>query len=734
MEIDNKAKEYGEVHGTTQLLPDWLNGLTRYEALVKAMAKNGHLPCQGRRAYLSNGKRGEYEWEDGNTVLKKVNFIALALKSFGLKKGDTVGIMSRNRPEWTIVDIACSSQGYVTVPIYDSYGPEICEKIISVTKQVLVFTATENVSFVKQAVERCPTVQRIVVFDGNPPDNEIVRNMLNGSCESPHDIKAVGFSHLYTELLQMGSSIFDKDPFQNIANPEFKGDDVSTIVFTSGTAGIPKGAILRDNSLLKGGWALLGRCTNFPEQDIVVSYLPLAHIFERGIEIYSLTDGIGIGYFSGSIPKLTEDLFYLKPTLFPVVPRVLAKILGGIQDQIAKMPKVVRWFFKGACFLREKEIYNGWWTRPLSEVILRNIKAKFGGRLRITFSGSAPLSPAVGKFLDVIMGCRVLQGYGQTEACGASLSQSEIDWEYGAVGVPLPGVECCLCSVPEMGYFALDKVLHKRKEMNKESAPGSEDEEGFVGADGVYRLHDARKEAARERQKGEVCIRGDSVFIGYFEDEKQTAIALRDGWLHTGDVGEWLPGGQLRIIDRLKNVFKLQQGEYIYIEEIEQALVSSPVIGQVMLYGESCMNGLIGIVVPQAKALAQWAEKEGMKDKDEWKKCWASWSKERAAKKSEGASSSSSSSSTAPSSSEQDEEFIFMCEAFQPANQYVLSHINTVLREAKRKGYEIPRYILLTPEEFSIENGMLTPTHKIRRENIKKTFFKQLEQMKQNLL
>ncbi|KAH7830543.1 long-chain-fatty-acid--CoA ligase [Monocercomonoides exilis] len=692
MESESVKPVYGEVHKCTIELPGWIDGKSRYRAIVEAMKKNGNWPCQGTRTYLPDGKRGEYVWEDGNTVLSKINKLALGLKELGLKKGDKVGIMSKNRPEWTIADIACTSQGCVVVPIYDSYGPDNCKFIISSTEQVCVFVGHDNVNFMREACSHCPTVKNIILFDGTPPDEEYIRSVNASDKETRKGIEEIGFSHLYSEIMEMGGKQLNANPFVQIENPEMAFDDLATIVFTSGTSGVPKGAMLSDHSLLKGGWTLSGRATNVPYQDIIVSYLPLAHIFQRSIEIVALTLGIGIGYFSGSIPQLTDDLFHLKPTLFPVVPRVLSKICMAIKDKISKSGAVTRSLFKAAYFLRQKAMIDEWPTMAISNPIMKKVSSMFGGRLRVVFCGSAPLSPDIGRFLNVVMGGRVLEGYGQTEACGASFAMIEVDHNYGSVGHILPGVEACLMSVPEMGYLA-----------------------------------------TANPPQGEVCLRGWPVFMGYYNDPEATKRTLADGWLHTGDVGQWLPGGQLKIIDRLKNVFKLQQGEFVYVEDIEGCLATSDVIDQIMIYGEPLMSGLVAIVVPNKKALLAWGKETGstLDGYEEAKKSFMT-SRPSPSSSSSLVSSQSDSSFSTKAGWSDDNEYEFLC-TFQPAIAFVAEHIHKRLVEAKRKGFEIPRSIFMTPVEFSIENGQLTPTHKARREVIKAVYRKQLDEMSRSL-
>lgn len=642
---------YGPVHETTVPLPKWIDGKTRYQAVIHGVKKYGRVKGMGRREFLPNGKRGKYIWDDNVTVLRKMNQFALGLKTLGFKKGDMFGFMSKNRPEWTIADIACSTQGYVSVPIYDSYGEANCEFIISSTNQVCIFTSKDHIPFIKKACEQCKTVRRVILFDGTPPDEEYIDSVNGRDPNNRREISQLGFTDLYSEIMKIGEDLFKKDENQRIEDPSVKCDDLGTIVFTSGTQGTPKGAMLGHNALLKGALSLIGRFSNYPFEETYISYLPLAHIFERNIQIMALSHGVGIGFYSGSIKGLTEDLLELRPTLMPAVPRVLSKIFSTVQAKVQEMNFINRSLFKTALFLRRMERDHSWPTYRLSQLVLGKIEGMLGGKVRMIFCGSAPLSKDVANFFDLVVGEQVLEGYGCTEACGASCAILEVDHNYGTVGVPHPGVHMRLMSVPEMNYRVTDKP-----------------------------------------PTGEICINGAGLFLGYYNDPETTAEALRDGWLHTGDVGMYLPNDNLKVIDRLRNVFKLQQGEYVYLDEIERCMSASTIVQQIFIHGTPSMNSLVAIVVPFESEMIKWGKEHNIITGD------------------------------TPADYEK------VC-ASPEANKYILDHIQVMLREHNRKGYEIPRSIYISTKEFSIENNQLTPTMKTRREVVKKAYAKELAQL-----
>ncbi|MBA0641096.1 hypothetical protein Goklo_025685, partial [Gossypium klotzschianum] len=211
------------------------------------------------------------------------------------------------------------------------------------------------------------------------------------------------------------------------------------------------------------------------------------------------------------------------------------------------------------------------------KLVFNKIKAKLGGRIRFLSSGASPLSPDVLDFLKICFGCRVVEGYGMTETSCVISSMEEGDNLSGHVGSPNPACEIKLVDVPEMNYTSDDQPY----------------------------------------PRGEICVRGPIVFQGYYKDEVQTREVLdEDGWLHTGDIGLWLSGGRLKIIDRKKNIFKLAQGEYIAPEKIENVYAKCKFIAQCFIYGDSLNSSLVAIVSVDHDVLKAWAASEGIKYKD----------------------------------------------------------------------------------------------------------------------
>uniref|UniRef100_A0A668TMB3 Arachidonate--CoA ligase n=1 Tax=Oreochromis aureus TaxID=47969 RepID=A0A668TMB3_OREAU len=358
-----------------------------------------------------------------------------------------------------------------------------------------------------------------------------------------------------------------------------------------------------------------------------------------------LVHGGRIGYFQGDIRLLMDDLKTLQPTVFPVVPRLLNRMFDKVFGQ-ANTP-LKRWLLDFAFRRKEAELKNGVVRKDSmwDKLIFNKVQASLGGRVRLMITGAAPVSPTILTFLRAALGCQFYEGYGQTECTAGCTMSMPGDWSAGHVGPPLPCNAVKLVDVAEMNYLA---------------------------ANG----------------EGEVCVKGPNVFQGYLKDPDRTAEAIdKDGWLHTGDIGKWLPNGTLKIIDRKKHIFKLAQGEYIAPEKIETIYVRSDPVAQVFVHGDSLQACLVGIVVPDPDFLPIWAKKKGFE---------GSYSE--------------------------------LCDN-KDVKKAILEDILNLGKEAGLKSFEQVRDIVLHPEMFSIQNGLLTPTLKAKRTELRSCFREQIDEL-----
>jgi long-chain acyl-CoA synthetase len=449
-----------------------------------------------------------------------------------------------------------------------------------------------------------------------------------------------------------------------------KPEDISTICYTSGTTGDPKGVMLSHANFAAEsvGYDFV---TSIYPSDVYIAYLPLAHVYERSIHAKVIKDGGRIGFYQGDVAKIVDDMVALKPTIFVTVPRLLNRIYDKISHGVASASSIKRALFEHAYKSKEGHLANGGYlTHGLWDpVVFGKFQALMGGHMRLIINGSAPITKEVKQFYQIVFACTVLEGYGLTETC-AAFTCSTAEMPVGNhVGVPLPGLEARLEDVPEMNYTSNDSP----------------------------------------KPRGEVLLRGATVFKGYFKAEDKTKEVLdADGWFHTGDIGTWNEDGTLSIVDRKKNIFKLQQGEYIAPEKIEAIYSKSRFVAQVFVHGDSHKNYLVGVVVPNEHAIEHWLEERQASGKP--------------TSLSSAASSASSDSTGGSYTLEQ------LCQ--DPEVQRVVAEdLEEIGKQYKLFRFERVQKLHLTPEAFALENDLLTPTFKLKRPQLKQRFAQQIEAM-----
>jgi long-chain acyl-CoA synthetase len=304
----------------------------------------------------------------------------------------------------------------------------------------------------------------------------------------------------------------------------------------------------------------------------------LAHIYERANQVMTVYFGIAVGFYQGDNLKLLDDIAALRPTIFCSVPRLYNRIYAGISNAVKASGGLREKLFNAAYNTKKQAMLNGKNPSPMwDRLVFNKIREKLGGRVRFMTSGASPLSPDVLEFLKICFGGQVAEGYGMTETSCVISAMDEGDNLFGHVGSPSPACEIKLVDVPEMSYTSDDQPY----------------------------------------PRGEICVRGPTIFQGYHKDEAQTREVIdEDGWLHTGDIGLWLPGGRLKIIDRKKNIFKLAQGEYIAPEKIENVYAKCKFVSQCFVYGDSFNSSLVAIVSVDPEVLKAWAGSEGIQYND----------------------------------------------------------------------------------------------------------------------
>uniref|UniRef100_A0A8C5CXX3 Arachidonate--CoA ligase n=1 Tax=Gadus morhua TaxID=8049 RepID=A0A8C5CXX3_GADMO len=544
---------------------------TMYEFLLRGVRVSNDGPCLGSRK-----PKQPYEWLSYKQVLEKAEHLGSAFLHRGhSQKGDPhVGIFSQNRPEWTITELACYTYSLVSVPLYDTLGLEAITYILDkAVLSTIVCDVAAKVELVLECVrDREHTVKTIVLME--PPSRELA------SRGQQAGIQILSLQEMEGAMLTHGNLVSNCSAFIGITNA-------------------------------------ITPCTS---SDVHMSYLPLAHMFERVVEGLLLVHGGRIGYFQGDIRLLMDDLATLKPTIFPVVPRLLNRMFDKIYGQANSSLK--RWVLGFAYRRKEAELKRGIIRRDSiwDRLIFR--KVQVGG-----------VSPC----------CQLAQG---RSAWSSAMSP---DWvrfpaQSGHVGAPLPCNAIKLVDVADMNYLA-------------------------------------------SNGEGEVCVKGPNVFIGYLKDPEKTEEALdADGWLHTGDIGKWLPNGTLKIVDRKKNIFKLAQGEYIAPEKIENVYVRSDALAQVFVHGDSLQACLVAVVVPDPDFLCGWVKKSlGL------------------------------------------EGSYLELSGRQEVKAAILDDLLTIGKQAGLKSFEQVKAIHVHDQMFSVQNGLLTPTLKAKRTELQARFRAQID-------
>ncbi|KAJ4719470.1 Long-Chain Acyl-CoA Synthetase [Melia azedarach] len=577
-----------------------------------------------------DGTVGGYKWMTYGEASTARRAIGSGLLYHGLPKGVRVGLFFVNRPEWMIVDHACSAYSYISVPLYDTLGPDAVKYVVNHADIQAIFCVAQTLNTLLSFISDIPSVRLIVVVGG------LDENL--PSLPSTSRVKLLS----YLKLLSQGHSCL-----QPFCPP--KPEDIATICYTSGTTGTPKGVVLTHGNLISSvaGFSI---GIKFNSSDIYISYLPLAHIYERTNQIVSVYSGVAIGFYQGDNMTLMDDLAVLKPTIFCSVPRLYNRIYAGITNAVKTSGTLRERIFAVAYNSKKQAIMNGQnSSRMWDRLVFNKIREKLGGRVRFMGSGASPLSPDIMDFLKVCFGCQVIEGYGMTETSCVISCIDEGDNLSGHVGSPNPACEVKLVDVLEMNYTSEDQPY----------------------------------------PRGEICVRGPIVFQGYYKDEVQTREVMDgDGWLHTGDIGLWLPGGRLKIIDRKKNIFKLAQGEYVAPEKIENVYAKCKLISQCFIYGDSLNSCLVAVVAVDPDVIKDWAASEGILF----------------------------------------ENLEQLCNDPR-ARVAVLAEMNAVGKEEQLRGFEFAKAVTLVPEPFSVENGLLTPTFKIKRPQAKEHFAKEISNM-----
>ena len=556
----------------------------------------------------------------------QVNYVGCALNYFGIGKSDKVAIHSENRPEWLISDIGAQAIGAISVGLYPTNPPAEVKYLLGHSESQILFAEDqEQVDKALEVLQDIPDLKKIIYFE----DKGLFRY------ESEKLMK-------WEDFLEIGKTEFEKDKeFVNSRIDEIKSEDIALMIYTSGTTGPPKGSMLSHGNL---EWvsSIIPEISFTPGIDNpeYLSYLPLCHVFGRLVDEIIGINTIGTINFAESIDTVQQDLAEIQPSIFPAVPRILERMHAGTLVRMRDASRLKQLLFKTASYfgnitakrrLKNPNDFIAKITNFLAQMIaFRSLRKKLG-LLNIdnAVSGAAPISPEILRFF-MSLGVPIYEGYGMTENSAIATGNTPDKVKLGTVGTPQAGTELKLA------------------------------------------------------EDGEILVRHPGVFKGYYKNEEATKEVIdEDGWLYTGDVGEY-DGEFLKIVDRKKDIIITSGGKNVSPSEIENNIKTSPFIKEAIVIGDDrkFLSALIGI---EYDIVSNWALRKNIAH------------------------------TTYRNLSENEEVQNLIWDEIQKANEYTSS-------------LQIRKFRMLT-KELDHEDGDLTATQKAKRNVIMEKFSDLIEDM-----
>ena len=577
--------------------------------------------AKGDRPFLSAKVDGRWHALTWNEVARQVCLLAESLCALGLQSGDRVALVSENRPEWCIADLAIMAAGCITVPAYTTN------------------TERDHLHVLDNSGARCVIVST----------TKLARNLLPAMLRSGIPTHVIGMEPLKSAQASSYQShdwadmvIGDAVAARAAVDARMAGvgrGDMACIIYTSGTGGAPRGVMQHHGAILcniHGAAKLLVEDFGLGDE-VFLSFLPLSHAYEHsGGQFLPIAVGAQIFYAEG-LEKLAGNIEEVRPTIMVVVPRLFEVLRARILKQIGKQGKMAKYLMDRALAIGTHEAERGrkrLFDRPMDAILERTLRPKvrrrFGGRMKAMVSGGAPLNPDIGVFFDA-MGLTLLQGYGQTEAGPViSCNRPRAGIGMATVGPPLDGVEI------------------------------------------------------RIADDGEILCRGELVMHGYWHNEAETARALQDGWLHTGDIGHIDERGRIVITDRKKDMIVNDKGDNVAPQKLEGMLTLQPEIAQAMVAGDK-RPYVVGLIVPDAEWMVEWCHAQGKRF---------------------------------------DCKHLQDLPAFRTAVREAIDRVNRDLSTTEKI-----RQFAFADEPFGIENEELTPSLKIRRHKIRARYGERMDRL-----
>ena len=512
---------------------------------------------------------GEYQTITWDQVLDDAYTLAAYLMEHGVEAGDRVAILSENRYEWAVVDLALQLIGGINVSLYTSLPPNQCEYILQNSEAKVFFVSTGiQLKKAREVFDNCEQLNQVIAFD--EPN-------ISSYLDEP-------YVRLYETVMSEGlkklSKVKEKIEKRSKA---ITTEDLATLIYTSGTTGKPKGAMLTHRNIVSNIKAA-HRQIDISEEDRALSFLPLCHSFERTAGYYAMMAGGAEIYFTESVDTVAKNMTEAHPTIIMSVPRLFEKIYNlvtkSVEEGAVVKQKIFNWAQNvGRKYSKGKRGLVSMQKKLADKLVFDKLKERTGGRIRFFVSGGAALPPEIGQFF-MSAGLNIIEGYGLTETSPIICCNTYGDEEMGTVGKVLPGVT-----------VAIQRL---------------EDNEIIVELSGEDYPTDLTSKA------GEILVKGPNVMKGYWKNDQATREMIDDkGYLHSGDVGRFV-GGKLQITDRIKHMIVNAGGKNIYPGPIEDMFKTSKWIDQLVVVGER-QPYMAALIVPDFEVLEQYAKEKGIR-------------------------------------------------------------------------------------------------------------------------